>query len=293
MLAKENIKTKKTKGFIIKEVLIDPGVDYNIGAMILFAAYINVIGFAACSIALGVSIVSKVLAISDTDFAKKHPKFSKILLDPKTPLLTNAAALATISVVALINGTWLPAAASFLWAVGDIRIAQSIEKANHDKEKKTSPSCENKEKQEQTQLKRTLSLIFKRGDIYINGAACLSGLLAGGWAVLAIPILTIATIISLKNAIQNKPEYAGHPKIISAFAKNITTTVGIINGNWLPAIAFAIFAGIFVNVECKITPGGGRQILRDIKGGFTHILNRKKPKQAPSHSPVLVQLSQK
>jgi len=293
MLSKEKIKTNKSKGTILKEVLIDPGVDYNVGAMILFAAYTNVIGFIACSIALGISIVSKVLALSDTGFAKKYPRFCKILLDPKTPLLTNAAALAIISAVAFINEAWLPAASSFLWAVGDIRIAQSIEKANHDNEKKASLYGEYNEKQEQIQLKRTLALIFKRGDIYINGAACLSGLLAGGWAVLSIPILTLATAISLKNAIQNKPEYAGHPKIISAFAKSITTTVGIISGNWLPAIAFAIFAGIFVNVECKITPGGGRQILRDIKGGFANLIYRKKTKQASSSTPVFAQLSNK
>ncbi|MCK5517931.1 MAG: hypothetical protein KAI61_00820 [Alphaproteobacteria bacterium] len=125
--------TNKSKAYIVKEVITDPGVAYTIGDTILFASLHSVVGFVACLVAMGVSIVSKTLSVSDTDFAKKNPRFAKIFFDPKTPLNACAASMFVVGAIAFVAGAWIPAVAGFLWGVGVVRIAQSIEDAKLNK----------------------------------------------------------------------------------------------------------------------------------------------------------------
>lgn len=256
-----------SKGKILKEVLTDIGVDFNIADTILFAAGTNVLGMTACLTALGVSALSKMLSVSRTGFAVNYPRLAQIILDSKTPLLTNVAAMVTLGAVALAKGDWIPALSGFVFAVGDLRLAQSLESAALDKKNGAARSDNNGENGTQSIFRRSLSLLVKRSDIYFSAGFAISGLMAGGAAIWAMPVIAVATAVALKNAVQNKPEYAGHPKIISALARSVTVGAGIAAGNWLPTIAYIIYAVLLVDVECKITPGGGRQILRDIKTG--------------------------
>jgi hypothetical protein len=259
------------KGKILKEVLTDIGVDFNIADTILFAASTNVLGMGACLTALGVSALSKMLSVSQTDFAANYPRLAQWVLDSKTPLLTNAAAMVTLGAVALAKGDWIPAVSGFIFAVGDLRLAQSLESAALEKNRLIVPLDENRETHTPSVFRRSLSLLVKRSDIYFSAGFAISGLMAGGAAIWAMPVIAVATAVALKNAVQNKPEYAGHPKIISALARSVTVGAGIAAGNWLPTIAYIIYAVLLVDVECKITPGGGRQILRDIKTGVTDL----------------------
>ena len=104
------------------------------------------------------------------------------------------------------------------------------------------------------------------------------------------PLIATAGAVAFRNAVQNKPEYKGHPKIIIALIGGFNLAVGVANGNLLPATAYALYASVAINVERKITPGGGRQILRDIKGGFVNLFGGKKKEQAPLSSLVPVPL---
>ncbi|MFH1157861.1 MAG: hypothetical protein V1721_03120 [Pseudomonadota bacterium] len=280
-------------GVVAKEVLTNPGVGYNFGALLLFLAGTNIWGAAACGIALGVSALAKALAVSDTHLFKKDSWPDKILRDPKTPLLTNAFALAAVSVIAISIGAWIPAAASALWSFGSVKLAQSLEKAQRDKEKNALLKGMQGQPKIMETKQSTLSMMSKRGEVYINIAAALSSLIAGNWVALLLsaPLLIAATKITLDNARQGKPEYEGYPKIVTALARGVTAAVGVYYGNWLPAAAFAVFAGVFVKVECGLTPGGGRKILEDIKGGVAKFLGGKKTKQAPSPLLVPVPLS--
>jgi hypothetical protein len=268
------VKPKETgisKGRIARAVLTDIGVDFNIADTILFAASTNALGMGACLTALGVSALSKMLSVSQTGFAANYPRLAQIILDSKTPLLTNAAAMLTLGAVALVKGDWIPALSGFIFAVGDLRLAQSLESAALEKSSLSARSAENGGDHPQSVFKRALSLLVRRSDIYFSAGFAISGLMAGGAAVWAMPVIAVATGIALRNAVQNKPEYAGHPKIISALARSVTVAAGIAGGNWLPTIAYVIYAVLLVDVECKITPGGGRQILRDIKTGVTDL----------------------
>jgi len=260
--------TNKSKAYIVKEVIIDPGVAYTVGDTILFASLHSVVGFVACLVAMGVSIVSKTLSVSDTDFAKKNPRFAKIFFDPKTPLNACAASMFVVGAVALLGGAWIPAAAGFLWGVGVVRIAQSIEEAKRDKNKKTFSSDQNKEKKKPSAFRRTMLLLAKRPDIWLCSGNAAAALMVGAAAIWMFPIIALAGVVAFRSAVQNKPEYVGHPKIIVGLIGAFNFAVGIVNGNWLPAAANVVYASVAVNIECRITPGGGRQIWRDIKGGF-------------------------
>ncbi|MFH1159070.1 MAG: hypothetical protein V1721_09385 [Pseudomonadota bacterium] len=279
----------KSKGAIAKEVLTDQGVNYNAADTLLFAASTNLWGIAMCLTALGVSALSKGLAVSDTNIVKKDSWLGKTLLDPKTPLMTNAATLAVIGAVAVASGSWIPAAVSLLWIITDYRLAQSIENAKREKEK----TAQNGEKQEKPGFRRTLSLLFKRPDMYLYGGNAVAGLLAGGAAIWMFPVIAFAGAIAFKNAVQNKPEHKWHPKIVFAIVDAGIAGIGIASGNWLPALAHVMYGGVMLKTECDITPGGGRQILRDVKGGFARLLGGKKEELAPSPSLAPVPLSGK
>ena len=263
--------TNKFKFYIIKEVITDPGVAYTVGDTILFASLHSVVGFVACFAAVVVSVVSKTLAVSDTEFARKHSRFAKIFLDPKTPLRACATSMFVVGAVALLGGAWIPAAAGFLWGVGALRIAHSIEDAKRAKDKKVIPDGQNKEKKKQSAFRRTMLLLAKRPDIWLCSGNAAAALMVGAAAIWMFPIIALAGAVAFRNAVQNKPEYVGHPKIIVGLIGAFNFAVGIVNGNWLPAAANVVYASVAVNIECRITPGGGCQILRDVRGRFANI----------------------
>ena len=264
------------KSAVVKKVLTDPGVDFNIANVILFAS-ISTFGLAANLVAFGISAVSKTLDETKPAFLQKYPRLSKIFHDPKTTLFTSGAALTIVGITSLISGIWIPAAAGFLAAIGKFTTAESLAEAERRKNNTASFS--------ETKKKGWLSTLLKRPDIYISTSFAFAGLMSGGATLLVLPIIAVSGWIAYQNSRQHKPEYAGHPKAIAAVAAASHAVVGIINGNWFPGISATIAAATLLNIECTLTPGGSRQVLHDIKDKFTQMLDgSKKAKKIPVKS---------
>ena len=83
-------------------------------------------------------------------------------------------------------------------------------------------------------------------------------------AIWIFPIVLYATAASLCNAWLKRPEYTYHPKAIAAFAALIFAVIGFQAGNMLPALSHVLGFFILLNIECRITPGGFRRVLKDV-----------------------------
>ncbi|MFH1157958.1 MAG: hypothetical protein V1721_03625 [Pseudomonadota bacterium] len=272
------------KSVVIKEVLTDPGVDFNIANVVLFAG-ISKLGLEANVVALGISVVSKILDETKPAYLQKLPKFfQKILHDPKTTLFTSGIALTIVGVAALASGAtgaWIPAAAGFLAAAGKFTTAESLASAEREKNKKGDASPTEKNK------RGWLSTFLRRPDLYINASFAVAGLMSGGATLLVLPVIAVSGWIAYQNSRQNKPEYTGYPLVLAAAAAAFHAGVGIMNGNWLPGISAAMAAAVLLNIECRLTPGGGKKILSDIKGSLARLLGRgKKAENAPAKMPT-------
>jgi len=272
----------KSKIAVLKEVITDPGVGFCLGGVALFAST-SVLGLAACAAAFGISAVAKTLSVSDTGFAQKFPKIAKVILDDKVPLLANSAAMLTVGVSALVSGAWIPAIAGLLFTVANANLAVSLDSAKRNAGKESVPDAADQKK---FSFKRTMSLLVKRPDLYLASGLAVSMLLAGGAAIWAVPAVAAGFGVAFRNILQNKPESSGHPKLYTAAATAFSAGVGFVSGNWQPAIAYLMNSCIFINIERTISPGGGRQMLRDIKNSFTGFFRGKKTAKAAAPPPA-------
>lgn len=264
---------------LTKEVVTDPGVGFSVRNTLLFAAGTNAFGLAACLAATGVAAATKALGVHKPERLKKYPRIEKILTDNRTPLQAISAALLAVGVISLASGAWLPAIASTMFAIGNFMTAESIRARIRAAQGLGHPS----DKKEQSAFRKVLSLTFKRPDIYLNiGFAC-AGLMAGPSAYWLFPAITGHFGISMYNALKQKPEYNGHPKLFSAAAAAVFAGIGVASGNILPALSHAIGAAVIFNVESRVTPGGAKQIIKDYKKAFMRAL--KRPAQPTENSP--------
>ena len=260
--------------YITKEVITDPGVGFGVRNVLLFAAGTNTLGLGACIVAAGVTAATKTLALAKPRLAQKFPKLLNALSDSRTPLHAISAALLFVGGAALLKGAFLPAATSILFALGNFRIAASIS----DRLLKKSDVVTDKK---QPFVKRLLNLLIKRPDLYINAGSVCAGVMAGGAALWVIPVVAVALGIALYNVWNQKPEYTGYPKAINAGATVIFSGIGIANGNFLIAASHALGAAVLFNVECRITPGGFRQIMHDAKNSLARLFFCRQLHQTP------------
>lgn len=265
-----------------KEVMGDPGVGFNACDTILYAS-VSPIGFWSCLVALGVSVAAKGTSMRA---AQKPSRLRKFLGDYRTTLLSNSAALSVMGVASLLIGEPIPAAAGFLFAFGNWRIADSLAKAEREQKDPVYAALQEKKRQGLSRSKKLISLVFERPDLYIHSGAAVASLLSGMEAIFAAPVIGGAFLISLRNVWQGKPEHAGYPKVLAAAAAWVAAGVGIAHGNWLPALSGGLVGAVLINIETKITPGGGKQILRDIKGSMQKLFGRKHKGAAPANNPI-------
>ncbi|TNE29997.1 MAG: hypothetical protein EP349_05875 [Alphaproteobacteria bacterium] len=261
---------EKNLGRVTQEVVTDPGVGFGVRNALLFAANANAVGLGATLIAASIATITKTLSVMQPEFLKKRPNLDRITRDSRTPLQAIALSLLVVGVTSLAMGAFLPAATSLLFAVANFNSAESIAarmRAEKFPDKKTDHG---------KGFKKFMNLTFKRPDLYINVGTALSGLMAGGAAWIAFPAIALAFGISMYNAMNNKQECNGHPKIISAMATTVFAGIGFATGNFLPAISHLIGAGVLVNIESRVTPGGIRQVLKDIGNGIKSAVTPKK-----------------
>jgi hypothetical protein len=289
---------KLTPRTFVKDVALDPGIVFGVADVLLFAKT-NPVGFIACLSATGISVGLKTLHLAQPKFLQNYTRLAEIAGDSRTALRASGMALLVVGGAAVAGGAFLPAAAGFLLAVGNFRLAQSLSDAmevyklvqKKEKEKiaaleSGAPVLEDAPAplaavkmnwQQRTAQITTLSV--KRPDLYINGGFACAGLMAGGASLFILPLVAVAFGVSMKNIIQNKPEHIGHPKMMTAGAGFTFAGIGVAEGHGLIAAAHTINAVILTDAERRVTPGGIRAIGDNIRSAFAKALRLDKPQK--------------
>lgn len=260
-------------GALTKHVVLDPGIAYTTADVLLFAGT-NPIGFGAMLTATGVAATLKTASVLQPSFLDKHPRIKKLVFDDRTPLRAGGLALLVVAGASAATGAWLPAAASFLFAIANVRLAQSISKK--------TPGAEGEKKPEAPttrwgKTKAVATALVKRPDMYLNAGFALAGLMAGGAALFILPVVAVAFFVGMKNTLQGKEEHEGHPKLITASAAGVFAGIGHSNGHGLISAAHALNTVVLAEMERRITPGGAGQIFKDMLGGIRNLLSLKSP----------------
>lgn len=294
----ENLKL--TPRTFVKDVALDPGIVFGVADVLMFAKT-NPVGFIACLGATGVSVGLKTLHLAQPKFLKNYTQIADIAGDSRTALRASGLALLVVAGAAVTGGTALPATASFLLAVGNFRLAQSLSDAMEANRIAKEKEAAHKKQLEQgiaaavqtpapaapavkagwVEKAKTIAVLsVKRPDLYINGGFACAGLMAGGASLFVLPVVALAFGISMRNIVRNAEEHLGHPKLMTAGAGFSFAAIGVGEGHGLIAAAHAINATIMADAERRVTPGGWRAIAENIRGGLAKVLRLDKP-QAP------------
>lgn len=273
-----------------KKVLSDPATGWGIVDTLLFMGP-NPIGAGICLVSTAVVSAVKATALRQPAFLKKFPKFQEKISDPKITLNIGGTALMLVAAVGLASVLTGPAAitltllypsiASVLYGVAKYRIAVSIANAQKQQAAKAAgeaPPAPSPVTEKLT-FKKVLTTMVKSPDLYLNAGAAFAGLMSGGLALLCLPVVAVAYGISLRNILLKKPEHTGHPKAISAVARLLFGIIGFQNGHSLIGAAQCLNTAILANVEANITPGGAKQIWRDMKDGVQNIFSKRRTSQ--------------
>jgi len=264
---------------LVKNVLLDPGIIYTSADILLFAGT-NLLGLGATIAATGIAAGLKTLSVLQPKFLDKHPKIKAIAFDDRTPLRAGALSLLVVGGAALSGGTILPAVASFLFAAANFRMAESISK--HHKQEEAKRALEPQHKPDAVEI---TVMMLKRPDLYLNAGFACAGLMAGGAALFVLPVVATAFGIGVRNAVLGKPEYAGHPKMLTAASGAAFATIGHNNGHGLIAIAHAMNAAVLLEIERRVTPGGILQIAKDLAFSTLKLVGIGKDKPAATAAP--------
>lgn len=268
-------------GAMIQGVVLDPGIVYTSADVLMFSAT-NTVGLVATISATGIAATLRALSIVQPKFLEKYPQTTKIAFDDRTPLRAGGLALLVVGGAAVTTGAFLPAAASFLFAIANFRLAESIsKKADNRAQVDPKPRLVKPSGAELT------AVFIKRPELYLNAGFACAGLMSGGASLFILPVVAAAFGVGMRNALQEKPEHAGHPKIITASAAAVFSAIGYANGHGLIAAAHAINAATLIEMERRVTPGGMMQIIRDMAGSVAGLMPfGKKPAAAPKPRPA-------
>lgn len=270
-------------GALTKHVVLDPGIAYTTADVLLFAGT-NPVGFGAMLTATGVAATLKTAAVLQPSFLDKHPRFKKLVFDDRTPLRAGGLALLVVAGATVASGMWLPAGASLLFAIANFKLAESISK-NKEAVDPNKPKEEPKKGFER--FKQVVSTMFKRPELYLNAGFALAGLMAGGMALYMLPLVAVAFAIGVRNAIKDRPEYENHPKLITATAAGIFTGIGHQSGHGLIAAAHALNTVVLAEMERRTTPGGAKQIIKDIIAAPMRLFSLKSPFRSKDEQPAV------
>jgi hypothetical protein len=263
---------------LTQKVGLDPGLAY-VGADVLLFAGTNMVGFGSMLAALGIAATLKTCSVMQPPILQKYPKIAAIAYDDRTPLRAGGLALLVVAGAAFSGGAMLPAAASLLFAVANIRLAESISKKHREDEEKKKKEIHWKG----PGVGELAATMIKRPEIYLNAGFACAGFMAGGAALFILPVVATAFVVGTKNALQGKPEHAGHPKLITASAAAVFAAIGQANGHGLIAAAHLVNAIVLAEMERRVTPGGIVQIAKDMAGGMLKMagLGKKTADNAP------------
>ncbi len=258
---------KKSFKEVVREIATDPGVLWNICDTLLFAT-VNAASAISYGVATVVSAGCKACSETKPAFLKKYPKLAALLEDPRTPLRVGGLTSLLVAGIALASGGILPAITSTAFAVATFKVANSISEAmGYEAQKKEKTKKDPVWKQKLKKIMKHPAI--KRPDLYASAGLMLAGMMAGGASLWALPLVAAGFLISTRNSIQDRPEHEAHPKAIFGLSAAIFAGVGATTGNWLPCAAHLVNIFVFMNIESRITPGGFKQVMTDIKDGIT------------------------
>lgn len=272
----------KIPGALTRHVVLDPGLAYTAADTLLFLGT-NIVGAVSMVSAIAIATALKTISVLQPQFLDKHPRIKELANDDRVPLRAGGLAMLLVTGATLATGAWLPAAASFFFAIANFGLAESASKKHIDAENEKAAAHKT-----QSMTEKAVALL-KRPDIYLNVGFGLAGLMAGGASMMILPLVGAAFVLGAKNTMQGKPEYAGHPKLLTATAAVLFAGIGVATGHGLIAAAHLINGIALGEMERRMTPGGLPQILRDIKGSVTGAMGAlfgRKP-AAPVAAPMI------
>jgi|GEM_PF-4123496 len=227
---------------IAKKIIGDPGISFTMADVFFFFSSTTFIGFYACIFALITSITLKYFSLNRKTGAKKL-----FIFDPRLSLWLISIVLFIVSVDSLLYTHFMAALTGSFFAIANIRVAESITK------------------EEKTESHSIISLIIKRPDLYASIGTIFFCLSAGTETLVLLPIIFISLYISIKNSWKKLPEHNMHPKLLLALVSVFSIAIGIYNQNFSVATAHIITALAYVSIESHITPGGLRQVIKNVK----------------------------
>lgn len=270
----------------------------------------NPVGLTGCIISGTAIAAIKVLQVAHPAFMQKDNLFTRIVKDSRTPLrllglsmltvmsatlVQNAADLwsVTSSLSEFISKGWistvLPAIASGAYSICNFRFAAAIGAAkDRDNASRASPGLAAEKNMGR------MKLMALRPETYMSIGTIALGLTTGGASLLCLPLLISGYTIALKNIIRKREPHVGHPNMHFVGVRCILSGVGFAAANPSIGIAYLISMGYLVRIEGLITPGGFKQVVRDMKEDADDLLQKmagkKKiisPERVFSRQPVL------
>lgn len=274
MKASIHMLLKKLK-MIAKSTLLDPGFGLGVCGTFLFAGG-NPVGVAGCMITTALIAGAKVLQIVNPAFMQQNAYLPRLIKDSRTPLrllglamltvlgatlVQNATDLWTVSSSAaeFVSKGWLtiilPSIASASFAMANFRFAATTSVGSEIKQESAAPLTP----------KHIAKLIALRPETYLSIAQIALGLVSGGASLLAVPFIASGFGLTLKNVLQNRPVYTGHPNMYFIGMTGVLAAVGFAAGNPLIGIGYIINTACLARITSMTTPGGLNRVYQDAK----------------------------
>lgn len=303
------------KDSLLRSLVFDPGLGFAVGNILLFASTGGLPGL-IISTAAAALITANNIAQRYPDKISPDSRLGRLIHDPRTPNTITGSGLLAIAAAGLITALtgpaglaaggalaalkaagpifWLSSFTGLSFAAANFGIAANL----GSKDKKADAP---KPKTRLGRLAHTAKLLLKSPDTYIAAGLMGMGLISGGWSMLAFPAVLSGYVRTIRNSMSGKPPHNGHPKIHYAAAGVVFSAVGLLSGNILPALSNMVATYAVSNVEARLTPGGFKQIWRDIKSGVARKLGRGRKtkgtqnnlKPADPSPPIRMKLPQK
>lgn len=224
----------------IFNVATDPGVQLSIGNTVLFWAG----GGVPQVMSLGATITNIAL--------KSYSEFSSnpqgILAHPAATYTAVAGVMSVISGHALLNETYLPAAAAGAFALGNASLAGILKPVKEALSDAFGRACAQISTKMETFVTLGLGAVayMSAGDLALSLPFVEAGIPTS--MLTFIPTL-IGGGISAHNAITGKDEQNGNPVLWMASGMAATGAVGLINDAVLPGIANCIFSSAYLKIH--------------------------------------------
>lgn len=259
---------------ILRELILDPGFGFAVSCTLIFVPT-SLLGLAACIAASTAIAVIKALRVAQPLFLQRDTLFARLIKDDRIPLQLIGAALLIVTAATLVQNTasllavsndiqefvvqgWystlLPAIASTAYAVADFRFAAAIsENLNPSRQQDSHPP------------QTILRLIIYRPETYVAIASISTGLMTGGISLIGLPFAFSGYTIILRNILQKRPPYTGHPNLYFAVMMALLSGIAFSSDNILLGLANLLSAIYLTRIAVLMTPGGFYRILHDIK----------------------------